>query len=583
MFILLVASYSCEKALNEIPSDKVGIDRLLNNESSVVSFRENAYTQLPKTFTEASNGSMLEAYSDDGFRAGDGKPYEWHNGLLSLTSTFFGTSVWNSNWDGIRTCNLALENLPKSEVDTSYLSVKELTEYMDEVKVIRSWYHFMLIQNFGPLPFIDQAYGPSFEGWKDMERPSYDAISTRLVEECDEVISNSTMTLRRRQPSEFHYINKAVAYALKSRILLYNASKINNETDDKAKWTKAAQAAQQCLDNITPEYSLLPMADYSKLFNEGVDVYNSEIIYRSVANSASSTNNHNGINLKEYGAQDQSDNCGTVPSQELIDCFELKDGTIPVTAYTNNDPTKPVFAAGYNEDAGSDPYAQRDARFYQAVLFNDAVYGSMQGFDDTITVYTYDGFQNMMFNDQPINQDDSHKRLSCTGYYTRKYRSANYFGTSTGGTSVHKIYFRLAEVYLNLAEARCELGELDAAMTALNMVRERAGQPKIQDVPGFQNNKEFLMKRIRNERRVELCFEGHRYYDQRRWMILDETNGTMTGMKVTSANEEAGPFSYERVKINVERKATTDKYLALPVTSSEIRRLTSLGQPEAWQ
>ncbi len=137
---------------------------------------------------------------------------------------------------------------------------------------------------------------------------------------------------------------------------------------------------------------------------------------------------------------------------------------------------------------------------------------------------------------------------------------------------------------MNLAEAQCEQGNLSEALSALNVVRQRAGQPNLQNVPGFSNTKEFILNRIRNERRVELCFEGHRFYDQRRWRILDETNGVVTGMKVISSDAtDTGTFSYERVKIDVARNATTDKYLILPLPTEEARRLPGIGQPDVWK
>lgn len=579
---LLLSATACEDALDQVPSNKVSVDRILNK-TSIVNFKDNAYNQLPETFTGASSGLMLESFSDDAFRAGEGKSYQWHNGLLSLTNTFMGESVWKSCWLGIRRCNLAIEYLPQSEVEKKYIGDDDIDRYLDEVKILRAWYHFMLIKNFGPVPFIDQAYSPGFDGWKDMTRPTFDAISMKIVEECDAVIGKQTLDLRRVNEVEYDLMNKAVAYALKSRVLLYNASALNNPDNDMTKWEAAAQAAQSCLDNITPEYALVDIDDYSSLFTQANTVFNKEIIYRASDNSASSTNGANGVDLFEYGSKDQSGNCGAVPTQELVDCFELTDGTLPVSAYTNDDHTTLSFAAGYSEAAGTDPYANRDARLAHTILFNGAYYGKMKNIEDSVVVYTYEGRTGTGFNAELLMQDDAHKRLSCTGYYTRKYRSANYWGTTTGGTAAHKIFFRLAEVYLNLAEAQCELGELDKAIAALNMIRERAGQPKIENVPGFVKDKDFLMKRIRNERRVELCFEGHRYYDQRRWDILGNTNGAITGMKVTSTGGDLGPFDYERIKINVDRKATTNQYLVLPIEADEIQRLPELGQPAAWQ
>jgi hypothetical protein len=274
-----------------------------------------------------------------------------------------------------------------------------------------------------------------------------------------------------------------------------------------------------------------------------------------------------------------------VPTQELVDCFELLDGSLPVANY-NADHASPTFNAGYTENEGDDPYANRDARLAYSILFNGGLYGKYKGMgaaEPELTIYTYDGREGTGFNSSPLSQEEADQRRSSTGYYGKKFRSAGFWGAQTGGPNAHRIFFRLAEIYLNLAEAQCEANNLDAAITALNVIRERAGQPRIEDVPGYEKTTDFLRERIRNERRVELCFEGHRFFDQRRWEVLDQTNGVVTGMKIISSdNTDTGLFSYQRVQIDVPRNATADKYLMLPLPTEEARRLEGIGQPSVW-
>lgn len=577
---------SCVKRLDVLPSDKIGIDRILNK-TTVAGFRDNSYANLDNDFTNNYSGQLLETYTDDAFRAGTGVTFSWHNGSLALTLNAFSGTLWSQYWAGIRKCNLALQYLPQSTAPKDLISDKNLARWIDEVKVLRAWYHFMLIKNFGPLPFVDKAFEPDFTGWGGLTRPSYDEISTKLVAELDAVIASGNLPLRAASSSDYDNVNLAVAYALKSRILLYNASLLNNASKDQAKWKKAADAAQQCLTAIVPEYQLLPMSQYDKLFNESVDVLNQEVILRSSVNGSAVMNESNGVDLKGVGSATQSSNAGAVPTQELVDCFELLNGALPVASYSSADHTSVTLNSGYSENAGVNPYANRDARLSYDVVFNGSKYGRFKGMPDTgpeLVLYTYFGKSLTGFNITPTSQDDGDKRRSTTGYYGRKFRSASYWGPTAGGTSANKIYFRLAEVYLNLAEANCELNNLDGAITALDAIRVRAGQPAISTVPGFVKSQDFLMKRIRNERRVELCFEGHRFYDQRRWNILAESNAAITGMKITSSNgTDNGVFSYQRVKIDVPRSATTDKYLVLPVPIEEARRLPGIGQPAAWK
>jgi len=587
IILLLFIMSSCDKVLDVVPSDKVSIDRLLNKSTTVSKFIDNCYTQVNTSFVSQSSGQLLEAYTDDAFRAGTGTFSDWHSALLTPSNSMFAGSIWNSNWEGIRSCNLAIQYLPQSKVSKDIVDDEQITIWINEAKLLRAWYHFMLIQNFGPIPFVEEPFSADFVDWPLLKRPTYDEIASRIAKECDDVIVSGKIPLRWNGSTDFDRVNLAFAYALKSRVLLYNASLLNNPTNDQAKWQKAATAAQACLTSVSSQYSLLPMSQYDNLFNQDVAVANSEVILRATENSAGTLNSNNGVDLKGLGSTTQSANCGAVPSQELVDCFELTNGTLPVASYANADHTSVTFGGTYNENAGSNPYVGRDARLKSDIVFNTTTYGKYKGqaaAAPELVIYTYQGKTFTGFNTNTISQLEADKRLSCTGYYTRKFRSSSYWGSTAGGTFSNKIYFRLAEVYLNLAEAQCETNNLDGAITALDMVRERAGQPKISLVPGFAKTKDFLMKRIRNERRVELCFEGHRFFDQRRWKILDQTNGVVSGMKITSTSgKDTGPFSYERVKIETVRNATSDKYLVLPIPQDEARKLTGLGQPAAWQ
>ncbi len=587
IILLLFALNACQDVLDVVPSDKLSIDRLLNKETQIENFRDNSYNNLNTSFTGQSSGQLLEAYTDDAFRSGTGVTYNWHNALLTPSNSYFAGAIWNSCWEGIRKCNLAIKYIPQSRVSKEQLSEVKLNRWIAEVKVLRAWYHFDLIKNFGPVPFVDEPFGADFDGWNELTRPSYDEIATRIVEECDAVISEGLLPLRWSNNSDFDKINLAVAYALKSRVLLYNASTLNNPGNDQSKWQRAASAAQACVSELSGQYNLLPIANYDQLFSQAENAFNDEVIFRSKVNGAGIMNSQNGVDLNSLGSPTQSANCGAVPTQELVDCFELLDGALPVLAYTNPDHTSATYAAGYNEDPGSNPYVGRDARLQYAIVFNSSTYGKYKGqaqSEPDLVIYTYEGKSGTGFNPNPTSELEAEVRRSCTGYYSKKYRSASYWGSTTGGTNSNKIYFRLAEAYLNLAEANCELNKLDEAITALDMIRERAGQPKISLVPGFEKTKDFLLERIRNERRVELCFEGHRFFDQRRWDVLEETNKVITGMQIVSSDgTDVGEFSYNRVKINVPRSANSDKYLVLPIPQNEARKLTGLGQPEAWQ
>ena len=587
IILLFLSLLSCQKILDVVPSDRIDISRLIAKQTSVQEFRNNCYDDLNGSVVTQSGGQLLDVFTDDAFRAGTGGFYDWHNGLLSPSNGIITSAIWNANWQGIRKCNNAFLYMPQSTVAKDQLSDKQINAWLAEVKILRAWYHFSLMKNFGPIPFIDYPFSADFVGWDTLVRPTYDQLTSRITKECDEVLASGLLPLRWQTSGDYIRVNLAVAYALKSEVLLYNASLLNNQSGDQAKWQKAATAAQECLNAVMPEYSLLPMSTYDNLYNEAPTILNKEIFLRAIENSAANTNNNNGVDLKSLGSTTQSNNCGAVPTQELVDCFELLNGTLPVTSYNDVNHTSVTFGAGYTESTGSNIYTNRDQRLKSAVVYNGATYGKYKGQVATspdLVIYTYLGKVGTGFNINTLSQLETDKRLSCTGYYNKKYNSASYWGSTAGGTTSQKIFFRLAEIYLNLAEAQCELNNLDGAIAALDVIRLRAGQPVISLVPGFVKTKDFLMKRIRNERRVELCFEGHRFFDQMRWKILSSTNGPISGMKITSTSgKDTGPFSYERVKIETVRNAVSDKYLVLPIPQDEARKLPGLGQPPAWQ
>ena len=584
VFLLLLTLVGCSKVLDPLPSNMVLVNQLLNKQAAIAGFASDCYSRLDTIFSSQHSGQLLDAYTDDCFRAGPVS--DWQNGLLSPTNSLFANTIWTSGWAGIRKCNIAMTYIPQSQAPTSQIGPTDLLRYVDEAKLLRAWYHFTLIKNFGPLPFIDQAFGPDYTGWATLTRPTYDVIATRIAKECDDVIASGLLPLRWTNATDFRRVNLAVAYALKADVLLYNASLLNNPTGDQTKWQRAADAAQACITALGSTYSLVPMASYDNLFTQDVTVSNPEVIMRSWSNDAGNMNSNNGVDLKALGSSVQAANCGAVPTQELVDCFETTNGTLPVASYTSADHSTVTLNSPYTENAGSNPYAGRDLRLQSCIVFNKADYGKYKGQLATgpdLFIYTYLNKTGTGFDLNPSSQLTTDVRQSCTGYYSKKYRSASYWGTTAGGTNSNKIYFRLAEVYLNLAEAQCELNNLDASITALNVIRTRAGQPSLASVPGFVKTHDFIMSRIRNERRVELCFEEHRFYDQRRWKILSSTNGPITGMKITSSNNtDTGIFSFQRIAISTTRNATSDKYLVLPIPQSEAQRLPGLGQPAAW-
>ncbi|MBR0175780.1 MAG: RagB/SusD family nutrient uptake outer membrane protein, partial [Bacteroidales bacterium] len=223
----------------------------------------------------------------------------------------------------------------------------------------------------------------------------------------------------------------------------------------------------------------------------------------------------------------------------------------------------------------TNPYLNRDPRFYATVYYNGC---NRYLSESTTKVYTNVG------GNCGISNDVTTTRFTRTGYYLRKFN--NPAASSTGGTDGCMPVFRLAELYLNFAEAALEAfgpdGKVEStvagsssmsAADAVNAVRARVGMPSL---PSGLDKNAFRL-RYRNERRVELAFEEHRFFDVRRWKILFETDSVVSGMRITGTGAGA---TYERISFS--RKTGDDRYLLFPLPQAEVNKMTQATGIE-WQ
>ena len=157
----------------------------------------------------------------------------------------------------------------------------------------------------------------------------------------------------------------------------------------------------------------------------------------------------------------------------------------------------------------------------------------------------------------------------------------NYISDNSHAADGYMRLFRLSELYLNFAEAAYQsvgsdvkVGDM-SALDAVNAIRARVGMPGL---PSGLSKGDFE-RRYRKERRVELAFEDHRFYDVRRWKILEETDGFVTGMKAIKNTD--GTYSYERFKL-ADRRCNTAKYYWYPLVQDEVSKMMQ-QTGENWQ
>jgi hypothetical protein len=253
----------------------------------------------------------------------------------------------------------------------------------------------------------------------------------------------------------------------------------------------------------------------------------------------------------------------TCPSQNLIDAFETKSGKSITDPTSGFDPLK--------------PFANRDARLEWLIVIN----GSSMGLNANNTariVQSYKGGPDGV---------GAKEGATTTGYYLRKMCIENYDLTKAGTRAKSWVILRFAEVLLNYAEAMNEAYGPDtkplingvvasrSALEAINMVRKRAGQPDI--LAGISQSD--LRQRIRNERRIELAFEEHRFFDVRRWKIAEQTeNIPLSGISISN---NSGTLSFD--KFVVENRFFEPKMYLYPIPNIEILKSNGvLTQNPGW-
>jgi len=395
----------------------------------------------------------------------------------------------------------------------------------------------------------------------NFKRNTFDECVAFIQQDLTEAIADLPV----KYPStdkDYGRATKDASYALLSRLYLYVASPLFNPTNDKAKWQKAADAAAVFTLNADRGYSLFP--DYKTLFNSNSGATQNEVIFSrnfTTATSHAAPPNNLGRRYGSYGGWWASNG----PSQNLVDDYEMVNGE---PAFTWNGNTKTVNPlSGYDP---ARPYHNRDPRFDATVIHDSTIYHG-----DLIEMWvTSDGNK---FGYDSWKQSSDNPRSS---YWMKKFMPEAQPISFNERYTTPWPHFRLAEIYLNYAEAMFELGNEAVARTFINKVRKRSSV-NLPDIPATVTG-EALRQRLYNERRIELAFEGHRFFDIRRWKIASIIeNRPIYGMDVIK-NLTTGVSTYSPVQL-LTKNAWQDKMNLLPIERAEIQRNKELSQTTGWQ
>ena len=606
--LLALATVSaCESALDMAPDGYVSIPQIFQDNEQTGAWLNTCYEYIPEMgikFHYWSRGLVVwsdEAWdSDEGAGLMSGLLYKGqasadNHPIVNLSANFGNGDYWNRYWAAIRKCAVFLSYIDGANVT----SQSDKMRWKAEAHVLRAYYYSELLRWYGTgLPIVREAYALDTDFGKVVKPSFYESVQF-VIEDCNAALAISQLPWRITTAAEAGRMTKAVAEAIRARMILYAASPLYNDGQDH--WDEAYRITKEAVTNLKKNgYALYDKVNYPEfkeatafLPNDGAALYNEyftstmeytadpadrETIYQNKADQ--------GAVFQMDGIGINGDKSGTNPSQELVDCYETVDGE-PVLDLANPYGDEMHLTPNYNPENRTydpqNPYENRDPRFYASIYYNGSKrhcywkvtedpkcienYPAEPGTRTRIiATYPEEPFTGLM----GAGQGGQRTR---TGYYERKFLHPYAAPTYPGSAGANFKMFRLGEAILNFAEAAAEAGHEDEAIAAVNEIRSRVGMPGLD--AGLSGDE--LMLRIRNERRVELAMEGFRYYDVRRWSLpsgdLSETDRYLTAARVTRNGD--GTYSYARQLVG-ERMCYQNKFLWLPIPLNEANLMTTL-------
>lgn len=480
---------------------------------------------------------------------------------------------WDKHYKAIRNCNIFLEMVGTAK-DLKDDQRKRLT---GEVHFLRAYFYHMLVKYWGGVPLVTQIFKLTDGDAMLLKRNSFEECVQYVVDECDSAIALLPDVHDRDNKGR---ATRFAAMALKSRILLYAASDLFNQggnannpewgyvqvgdAERRARWQKAKAAANDLI--MTKAFALYkpttsPVENYTRVF---LDKDNSEIIFCKYFNKQQLGTSHDLYN----GPNGYHNWGGNVPLENFVEGYQMADGT---------------DFSWSNAAMAAKPYENRDPRFYATILYNGAKWKKRPsdaiGLDPVGVIQTGKYEKRNGANIEVVNGLDSRQgpienwNGSYTGYYLRKFMDINLDAQFFRGEQTWP-FFRYTEILFNYAEAAMELGEEGEARAIINEIRTRGGMPALDaSVTG-----DTLLKMYRYERRYELAFEEHRYFDARRWLIAETVfSGPAKAIEIYGKlNPDTLLYTYKVLTNGVQERKFTKKHYLLPIMAEEIRRNTKM-------
>ena len=581
--LLLVGFSSCIDYLEPYPNGDRSRDDIWRYQDMVQGLVGSCYDFLPRNYND-NEGAYLDCATDNAVRTSTTDNIRrLAVGAITTGQDPFRT-YWDDDYKAIYRLNMFLED--RKGYNTRFLIDPDLDQLVrdrlqGEAFGLRAFFQWDLLKKFGGKGMDGQLLGfpivlepLDFNEEIDIPRNTYDECVQQILADCDSAfkylpIAHRDFLVENEKDKAYagaRYwgrIDGITTRAIKAMVYLTWASPTFNPGNDVSRWDKAAQYAKEVMD-----FKLNVDGIQSKGFKPGDRVNWLNPNFPGIIWSARYQNSNDAMERMFYPGGFQGN--GTMgATQELVDAFPMANG-YPITD----------ARSGYNP---AEPYKDRDPRFYSVIFHNDA---KAIRAGKTEVMYTFENWGKDAAGTSSEN--------SRTNYHIKKFvwMGLNWSDGSINRQPHSKFYFRWAHMVLTFAEAANHVvGPLDEAKYGLSAKEAMAylrSRKTYDDANGFETDPYLdevaaagvnaFDNFVRNERRIETCFEGIRFYDLRRWYnTTTELNKPVHGV-VVQKNED-GSFNYS-LNNEVENRAFPSAYIPIPY--QEMLRMSSLVQNEGW-
>jgi hypothetical protein len=619
---------SCSDFLDQVPEEKLSEEILFDSKDDVVRVLTQIYFNQsnPLGFGESEIHDVPGTSGDDvDYNWNNYNPYKKDIGQYSASSPIY--KQWKRYYQSIRLSTYFLNNIDKCH--DAKLSDEEKQWWKGEAYFLQAYYYFMLLNIYGPVPVIDEVYNPdkaTSVAENGIPRASFDDCVTHI----DHLLEKSYNLL-----DTFYHVSssteragrasKAAVKFLQARLWLYAASPLYNGMKDPvtqkdfsrlnpkgadgkglintvydpSKWEKALKTAEEAIQICHEAGRALYTSDNGynacwKVMNytRGGEPTIENVFYRQ---------NYSTSNIRSHSLPiSWSGYSGICPTLEHVNEYFMANGLLPEDdadyAKLNIRDMESYESEGKTFSIPL-KYTKRDPRFYVNILFpgqySYAVLGNEQvSYSSRWAYNTNKDYKDEIFYRPYYDGQDGYLKKTGRDYTINGFLAIKFVGKTDSKTAKGDYaisIFRLAELYLNYTEALFEytlsqgadpLGK-EEIFTYWDKIRRRAGLPTVREAykkAGITLTAEKLRQLLRREREIELAFEGHRYYDNRRWLIAEREGGPKHGMNILK-NENDGFWDES---YTFETRFWDDKMYFIPINQTELDKNKALTQNAGW-